>query len=127
MGAIQYIAIAVLILLTVHVGVSHAQTIQCPDVAPLSDVDLARIVARERSRRNDLPPPFEKFEVEVSRTRCLYSFLEDKIPDDGLASQLFVISPFGEIVNFSGINEQGDQKYQSHGTVIGRGEVVSKP
>lgn len=127
MGTIKVVSIFGVLLLILHAVTLHAESLLCPEVVQLNQDDLTRIVARERLRRNDVPPVYDNFRVEVSRTRCLYEFVETKMPDDRFAQQWFVISPFGELVDFMRINESGEREYKSQGTVIGRGEVSREP
>ena len=72
--------------------------LKCPDQV-LTERELAKIVAKERAARKDLPPPFAKSRVSVTRVRCLYYYSEyADFPDVSGAYQLFRIDAFGGVV-----------------------------
>ena len=71
-------------------------SVVCPDKA-LTEADLAEIVRVERSKRKDLPPPFSKPTVEVSRLRCLYLYSE--FGSNPSQYVTFTIDPLGEVMD----------------------------
>jgi len=68
------------VIVDVQTGIGLGTDMKCPE-PELSESDLADIVAKERARRSDLPPPFEKSRTRVSRMRCLYLYFEYQLPE----------------------------------------------
>ena len=76
------------------------KAMKCPEKV-LTEADLAEIVAAERARRHDLPPPFPRSRTRVDRARCLYLYFEYALPEKRGDYQVFTIDPFGELMEFS--------------------------
>jgi hypothetical protein len=71
--------------------------IDCPEKV-YSAGELAAIVERERQNRDDLPAAFPEFRTRVDRMRCLYLYFEYAIPEAQGKHHVFVIDPFGELM-----------------------------
>ena len=84
------------VIVDVHQGNGPSCCLKCPDKV-LSESDLAAIVRRARTQRKDLPPPFPKTQVLISRQGCLYRYTEFALPE--MASQSFTIDPLGELMD----------------------------
>jgi hypothetical protein len=65
----------------------------------LSESELADIVKKERARRTDLPPPFPNSQPRVTRSRCLFLYIEYAVPEQRGNFQVFTVDPFGEVVD----------------------------
>jgi hypothetical protein len=63
-----------------------------------SENELAEIVKKERARRTDLPPPYPNAQPRVTRSRCLFLYIEYAVPEQRGQFQVFTIDPFGELV-----------------------------
>jgi len=61
----------------------------------LSKAELTEIVRKEREVRKDLPPPFPKFRIGVSRLHCLYLYYEFEAPGTNGKYLVFEIDQFG--------------------------------
>lgn len=72
-------------------------SIDCPQKI-YSVGELAAIVERERKKRNDLPAKFPELKTRVDRMRCLYYYFEYEVPDTQGKHHVFVIDPFGELM-----------------------------
>jgi hypothetical protein len=82
-------------IVDVHEGIGPSCCLKCPDKV-LSESELAAIVSKARAERMDLPPPYPKAQIVVSRQGCLYRYTEFALPD--LASQTFTLDPSGELM-----------------------------
>ncbi len=87
------------VIVDVQTGVESID-LECPDKV-LSESELAEIVNSERSKRDDLPPPYPKARVRVTRSRCMYRYFEHALPEERGKYQVFTIDPFGELFDFS--------------------------
>lgn len=74
-----------------------SKSIDCPDNV-FSKSELAAIVAEERGKRGDLPPPFPNHRTRVERMRCLYMYFEYALPEVPGKHHVFVIDPYGELM-----------------------------
>lgn len=73
-------------------------TMKCPG-RELTESDLAAIVDRARSQREDLPAPFAQTRTRVDRMRCLYLYFEYPVPSKPRDFQVFTVDPLGELMN----------------------------
>ena len=68
-------------------------------VRDFTERNIAEIIARERSLRVDLPPPFEEQTVKQFRDGCYYIYQEWKKPNTPGMNNIFVLDQYGVIVD----------------------------
>jgi hypothetical protein len=83
-----------------RVGNGMPVNIKCTEKV-YSEDELAEIIKKERKLRQDLPPPFANYKVQVERYGCLYWYLEWELPEGSKNYLAFQIDPFGELMNSS--------------------------
>lgn len=99
--ALVFKALAVAAVLSfLPLSLSHGETLKCP-AKVFSESELAEIIKVERAKRQDLPPPFQKYKTRVDRLRCLYLYFEYALPETKGNYQVFTIDPYGELMEFS--------------------------
>lgn len=87
-----------LLSLALPVGAATLKTAPC--AAPtFSDANIKQIVSRERLVRTDLPPPFEKQQVNVLRDGCYYIYQEFNVPATPGMSVIMKLDQYGVIVD----------------------------
>ena len=74
--------------------------LQCPSKV-FTENELAEIVRIERGKRDDLPPPFTNYEVQMQRLGCLYLYIEYSSPEIRENYMAFRIDPYGQVMEFS--------------------------
>ncbi len=87
------------IIVDVQSGIGLETHMKCPDPV-FTESELAEIVAKERARRDDLPPPFSESRTRVSRLRCLYLYFEYRLPERRGDFQVYTIDPQGGLMEF---------------------------
>ena len=87
------------IIVDVQSGIGLGTHMKCPDPV-FTESELAEIVAKERARRDDLPPPFSELRTRVSRLRCLYLYFEYRLPEKPGDFHVFTIDPQGGLMDF---------------------------
>ena len=78
----------------------QASNLKCPEKL-YTESELADIIKKERGKRQDLPPPFPKYRIHVSKLNCLYLYYEYNLPEKRGDYQVFTIDQFGELMEFS--------------------------
>ncbi len=73
--------------------------LKCPDKV-FTESELTEIIKKYRKKRDDLPPSFPSFKARVSRLRCQYLYYEYALPEIRGKHQVFIIDPFGELIEF---------------------------
>ena len=87
------------IIVDVQAG-DQSISMECPD-KKFSENELAEIIKQAREKRQDLPSEFPNFQIRVNQLRCMYFFFEYAVPKVRGKFQVFVIDPFGELMEFS--------------------------
>jgi hypothetical protein len=66
---------------------------------PLTEAQLKAIVAKERERRQDLPPAVAEYTTAVRREGCHYTYIEYPLPRTPDRQTIFTINQHGVIVD----------------------------
>lgn len=74
--------------------------LKCPNKS-FSDDHIINIIEENRKIRNDLPPKKNNSESIVIRKRCVYYVSEISDNESESYYQVFVIDPYGELIDFS--------------------------
>ena len=74
--------------------------LKCPERV-FTKNELTRIVKKEREQRKDFPILFMKYKIRVDRLSCLYLYYEYNLPERPGDYQVFIIDPYGELMEFS--------------------------
>lgn len=80
-------------------GGNEGEHLKCPDKV-FTESELAEIIKKEREKRDDLPLPLPSYKTQVSRSRCLYFYYENALPETRGNYHAFIIDPFGELMEF---------------------------
>jgi hypothetical protein len=86
-----------LMILVTFAGTAYAQP-TCTAM-PLSDQDIKTIVDQERSKRSDLPTPFDAHRWVVRRQECHYVYVEYALPRRPEGDTTFTLNQHGVIVD----------------------------
>ena len=60
---------------------------------------IAEIIARERSVRDDLPDPYPEYEATMRRKGCHYIYIENLLPLRAGRNIIFTLNQYGVIVD----------------------------
>jgi hypothetical protein len=86
------------VLVDVESGGDPTQSMKCP-AKVLTEGELAEIVRKTRAERRDLPTVFPRYRTHIGRLRCLYLYSEYAQPEAPGRHHVFVIDPFGEVLD----------------------------
>ncbi|HFE38462.1 MAG TPA: hypothetical protein ENK06_08620 [Gammaproteobacteria bacterium] len=64
-----------------------------------NEKQIAEIIARERSVRDDLPEPYQEYEVSMRRKGCHYVYIENLLPMRPGRNIIFTLNQYGVIVD----------------------------
>jgi hypothetical protein len=88
------------VIVDITSGLAQTVKLKCPEKV-YTESELAEIIKKEREIREDLPPPFLNYRKRVNRKGCAYMYFEYNSPEKRGDWQVFLIDPYGELMQFS--------------------------